>query len=56
MVYFFHFIQILIEPSVANCGEPFQTPRSAASDLVLHCLPLYHEKTLGLNRLKEMSC
>ena len=23
----------------ANSGDPVQTPRSAASDLVLHCLP-----------------
>ena len=24
----------------ANSGDPDQTPRSAASDLVLHCLPI----------------
>ena len=24
----------------ANCGDPDQTPRSAASDLGLHCLQL----------------
>ena len=24
----------------ANTGDPDQTPRSAASDLVLHCLPI----------------
>ena len=24
----------------ANCGDPDQTPHSAASDLHLHCLPI----------------
>ena len=27
-----------------NSGEPDQTPQNAASDLVLHCLPMYHKK------------
>ena len=27
-----------------NGGEPDQTPRSAASDLVLHWLPMSHKK------------
>ena len=35
-----NFIQILKE---ANSGEPGQT-RFAASDLVLHCLPMSHKK------------
>ena len=33
----------------ANIGGPDQTPRSAASDLGLHCLPLTH---LGISRLQ----
>ena len=37
---FFIFIQILI----SNSGEPDQTPRFVASDLVLHCLPSSHKK------------
>ena len=32
----------------ANSGEPDQTPRFAASDLVLHCLPMSHEKDARL--------
>ena len=41
---FFDFIQTIIEFSVANSGDPDQTPRSVASDLGLHCLPLSHKK------------
>ena len=33
----------------ANSGEPDQTPRSAASDLGLHCLPF---TLLGVSRLQ----
>ena len=33
---------------LANSGNPDQTPRSAASDLGLHCLPMSHKRTLGL--------
>ena len=29
---------------LANSGDPDQTPRCAASDLGLHCLPLSHKK------------
>ena len=36
---FFIFIQIVIES-----GDPDQTPRSAASDLGLHYLPMSHKK------------
>ena len=32
----------------ANSREPDQTPRFAASDLVLHCLPMSHKKDTGL--------
>ena len=34
-------------------GDPDQTPRSAASDLGLHCLPI---TLLGVSRLKKSSC
>ena len=37
---FFIFIQILIEHSVANSGDPDQALHSAVSDLGLHCLPM----------------
>ena len=37
---FFIFIQILKEFCVANSEEPDRTPHFAASDLVLHCLPM----------------
>ena len=33
----------------ANSGDPDQTPRSAASDLSLHCLQVTH---LGVSRLQ----
>ena len=29
-------------------GDPDQTPRSVASDIVLHCLPMSQERTLDL--------
>ena len=32
----------------ANSGEPDQTPCYAASDLVLHCLPMSHKKDARL--------
>ena len=32
----------------ANSGNPDQTPRSAASDLGLHCLPVSHKKDARL--------
>ena len=35
----FHLIQILIEHSVANSGDPDQMPHFAVSGLGLHCLP-----------------
>ena len=44
---FFIFIQLLKETSLSTvCGEP--DPRFAASDLVLHCLPMSQKRTLGL--------
>ena len=35
----------------ANSGDPDQTPRSAASDLGLHCLPM---TLLGVSRLQSI--
>ena len=32
----------------ANSGEPHKTPHFAASDLVLHCLPMSHKKNARL--------
>ena len=37
----------------ANCGDPDQTPRCAASDLGLHCLP---NALLGVSRLQWVKC
>ena len=37
-------IQILIEHSVCRQWVPDQMPRSAASDLGLHCFPMSHKK------------
>ena len=42
--YFIIFIQILIENNARNSGDPDQTPRSVASDLGLHYLPMSHKK------------
>ena len=48
-VIFFFLYQILIEHSVqANSGDPDQTPRSAASDLGLCCLPVSRKKDARL--------
>ena len=49
---FFIYIQILKKLLFANSGEPDQTPRFAASDLVLHCLPLSHKKDARLKWVK----
>ena len=38
----------------ANSGEPDQTPCSAASDLVLHCLPISHRKNARLIWVKYL--
>ena len=43
----FSYIQ-MIQNSVRNSGDPDQTPRSAASDLGLHCLPMSHNKVVRL--------
>ena len=46
--YFFIFIIFLKKLMFANSGQPKQTPRFAASDLVLHCLPTFHKKDARL--------
>ena len=37
----------------ANSGDPDQTPRSAVSDLDLHCLPITILLVSRLQRVKE---
>ena len=37
----------------ANSVDPDQTPRSAASDLGLYCLPMYLYGMLCINRLNK---
>ena len=39
----------------ANSVDPDQTPRSAASDLGLHCLPMFHLWDAGLKWVKSIS-
>ena len=46
----FIFSQILI-----NSGDPDQTLRSVASDLVLHCLSMSHKKDVRLKWAKTNS-
>ena len=41
------FVSVLIS-LVANSGDPDQMPRSAASDLGLHCLAMSHKKNATL--------
>ena len=41
---FFIFTQVLNNILQANSGYPDQTPRSVASGLGLHCLPMSHKK------------
>ena len=50
------FIQILIENSLANSGDPDQTPRSVASDLGLHRLPMSHKKDARLIWVNASQC
>ena len=45
---FFIFIQNLREHSVSEQWRADQMPLSAASDLGLHCLPMYHKKDARL--------
>ena len=48
----FHLYSNSNNTSVSNSGEPDQTPRFAASDLILHCLPMSHKKGDRLIRVK----
>ena len=48
------FIKISKDTSVSNSGEPDQTPRFAASDLVLHCLSMSHKKDVRLIWVKHV--
>ena len=43
--FLFEFLKTLL---YANSGEPDQTPRFAASDMVLHCLLMSHKKDARL--------
>ena len=45
---FLFLCKILKKLLFANTGELNQTPRFAASDLVLHCLPMSHKKDARL--------
>ena len=38
----------------ANSGDPDQTPRSAASDLSLHCLPVTRLVVSSLHWVNDM--
>ena len=38
----------------ANSGHPDQTPRSVASDLGLHCLPITLSRVSGLQWVKVL--
>ena len=39
----------------ANCGDPDQTPRSAASDLGLRCLPVTRLEVSSIQRVNSSS-
>ena len=53
-MYFFIFILFQIFP-LANSEDPYQTLRSAASDLGLHCLPMSQKRDARLIWVKEIS-
>ena len=40
--YYFLFLKLKENINLANSEDPDQTPRSVASDLGLHCLPMFH--------------
>ena len=48
LVFLFIFILFWIAIMLANSEDPDQTPRSAASDLDLHCLPMSHKWNVRL--------
>ena len=41
--------------SIAKSGEPNQTPRYAAYDQVLHCLPMSHKKDSSLQLVNTIA-
>ena len=43
-----HFYSFKRQLCKQNSGESYQTPRFAASDMVLHCLPMSHKKDARL--------
>ena len=51
----FHFNKILNDTSISNNGEPDHTPHFAATDLVLHGLPMSHKRTLDLYGLIHLN-
>ena len=51
MVVIYIFIQILKYVLQANSANPDQKPRFAASDLVLHCLPMSRKMDARLLRV-----
>ena len=55
-MYFFIFILFRIDILLANSEDPDQTPRSAVSDLGLHCLPLSQKWNARLIWVNEFSC
>ena len=50
IIHFSFFFFNLIESTLANIKDPYQTPHhvvyDVASDLGLHCLPVSHEKVV----------
>ena len=48
-LYFSSLFNFLKKLMFANSREPDQTPRFAASDMVVHCLSMSHKK-VGLNK------
>ena len=43
-MYFFYFYSSFNRKMLANSGDPDQMLHSVASDLGLHCLPIFHKK------------
>ena len=50
--YYYH-VSWKVSELNANSVDPDQTPRSAASDLGLHCLPMPHLWDVRLNRVRQ---
>ena len=52
-LFFFIFIQILIEYSIANSGDPYQMTGYVASYLGQHCLHTFHKRDARLIWVKQ---